>query len=56
MGRGDQRTRQGKIRRGTYGNTRPKGHKRNKAYKAAQPAASRPGAARPAGGASGARP
>ena len=34
MGRGDQRSRQGKVRRGTYGKTRPKGKKSNRAYKA----------------------
>lgn len=34
MGRVDQRSRQGKVRRGTYGKTRPKGKKSNRAYKA----------------------
>lgn len=31
MGRGDQKTRQGKIRRGTFGKTRPKQSKVNRA-------------------------
>lgn len=30
MGRGDQRTRKGKIFRGTHGKTRPKANKKNK--------------------------
>ena len=31
MGRGDQKTRQGKVRRGTFGKTRPKQSKVNRA-------------------------
>jgi ribosomal small subunit protein bTHX len=30
MGRGDQRSKRGKISRGTYGKTRPKANKKNK--------------------------
>lgn len=30
MGKGDQRTRRGKLYRGTYGNTRPKPSKKRK--------------------------
>lgn len=33
MGRGDQRTRRGKISRGTHGKTRPKAGKNNKSNK-----------------------
>ncbi len=34
MGKGDIKTRRGKITRGTYGKTRPKNKKKNKAEKA----------------------
>jgi len=34
MGKGDKKSRRGKIYRGTYGNTRPKGKKIKKARKA----------------------
>lgn len=33
MGKGDQRSRRGKINAGSYGNTRPKTRKRRKAGK-----------------------
>ena len=37
MGKGDQRTKRGKIRRGTYGKSRPKKKNRGGAQKATQP-------------------
>jgi 30S ribosomal protein S31 len=37
MGKGDRRTKRGKIHRGTYGNTRPKKKKRKPAAEAAKP-------------------
>jgi 30S ribosomal protein S31 len=46
MGKGDQRSRRGKIYRGSFGKSRPK---KNEAAAAPAPAATRPGAARPAG-------
>ncbi|MCC7082478.1 MAG: 30S ribosomal protein THX [Burkholderiales bacterium] len=41
MGRGDARTRKGKIFKGSYGKTRP--HKAKKSAGTAQPAAKAPG-------------
>jgi 30S ribosomal protein S31 len=41
MGKGDIRTKRGKIFRGTYGNRRPKGKKRRKQAAAAAKAAKR---------------
>ena len=37
MGKGDLRTKRGKIFRGTYGNTRPKQKRRKKAAEGAKP-------------------
>jgi len=34
MGKGDMKTKRGKINRGTYGKTRPRNKKKNKAQKA----------------------
>ena len=34
MGKGDMKTKRGKINRGTYGKTRPKNKKKNKTKKA----------------------
>ncbi len=39
MGRGDKKSRQGKIRSGSYGNRRPKPHRRSKTMKNARPSA-----------------
>ena len=40
MGRGDRRTKKGKIFRGTFGNSRPKSNKKSSASKAKPKAAS----------------
>jgi ribosomal small subunit protein bTHX len=37
MGRGDRKSRQGKIRAGSYGIRRPKPHRRSKTMKNARP-------------------
>lgn len=42
MGRGDKRTRKGKIFKGSYGNTRPHGTKKAAATTAAKPAGKAP--------------
>jgi len=42
MGRGDKRTRKGKIFKGSYGNTRPHGTKKAAATTAAKPAGKSP--------------
>ncbi len=39
MGRGDRKSRQGKIRAGSHGNRRPKKHRRSKTMKGAKPSA-----------------
>ena len=48
MGRGDRKSRQGKIRAGSYGKRRPKPERRSKTMKNARPSAKhapKPGAA-----------
>jgi 30S ribosomal protein S31 len=55
MGKGDKKTRRGKIYRGTYGKARPKRRPgQRKARGARTPAATGPGARGSAGGAPGA--